>query len=73
MKTAGLAINVVRINHGNKVLRFRAWYTVTEKMSVIIDTSTLGERNTTALILWSLRSPILQRPWKKMQNTEVRP
>lgn len=31
MKTTGLAINVVRINHGNKVLRFSAWYIVTEK------------------------------------------
>lgn len=54
MKAAGLAINVLRINHGNKVLRFRAWYTVTEKMSVIVDTSSLGEGNTTAIILWSL-------------------
>lgn len=40
----------------NKVLKFMAWYRVTEKMSAIVDTSSLGEGNTMAIILWSLDS-----------------
>lgn len=47
---------VVRRNHETEVLRFRAWYGVTEKRSVTVDTRSLKAGNTMAVILWSLNT-----------------
>lgn len=41
---------------------------VTEKMSVVVDTSILGEGNTTAIILWSLDNVTEPCPAEAMEN-----
>lgn len=56
-KITALAIYVVvRLNHETEELRFRAWYRVTEKRSVTVDTRSLKEGNTMAAILCSLNN-----------------
>lgn len=47
---------VVRLHHETEALRFRACYGVTEKRSVTVDTRSLKEGNTMAVILWSLNN-----------------
>lgn len=56
-KIPALAIYVVvRLNYEMEALRFRACYGVTEKRSVTVDTRSLKEGNTMAVILWSLNN-----------------